>query len=113
MYAGRIREHGTKEEIFGQAQDPYTWGLFESMPTVEHRLERLRPIEGSPPSLVSPPSGCPFHPRCPYAFEPCPVELPPLRKPVPEAHLDACLLPWERKQEIWSRRVSGELEART
>jgi peptide/nickel transport system ATP-binding protein len=113
MYAGRIREHGTKDAIFEFAQDPYTWGLLESMPTVEHRLERLTPIEGSPPSLIAPPSGCPFHPRCPYVFAPCPEDLPPLRAPVPGAHLDACHLPWERKREIWQRTVSDELEART
>jgi peptide/nickel transport system ATP-binding protein len=112
MYAGRIREYGTREEIFNGAQDPYTWGLLESMPTVEERLERLSPIEGTPPSLINPPSGCPFHPRCPYAFEPCPVEVPPLRRPVPEAHLDSCHLPWERKREIWQSKVSEELEAR-
>jgi peptide/nickel transport system ATP-binding protein len=113
MYAGRIREYGTKHEIFNLAQDPYTWGLLESMPTVEQRLDRLLPIEGSPPSLIDPPSGCPFHPRCPYRFEPCDEKLPPLRAPVPEAHLDACLLPWERKREVWQARISEELEART
>src|SRR6185437_11836194 len=54
MYASRIREFGTKDEIFGGAQDPYTWGLLESMPTVEQRLDALEPIEGSPPSLIDP-----------------------------------------------------------
>lgn len=112
MYASRIRELGTKDEIFAGAQDPYTWGLLESMPTVEQRLDALEPIEGSPPSLIDPPSGCPFHPRCPYAFEPCPRVVPPLERPVPEAHLDACLLSWERKREIWQQKVSDELEAR-
>jgi peptide/nickel transport system ATP-binding protein len=113
MYAGRIREFGTKHEIFNLAQDPYTWGLLESMPTVEQRLDRLVPIEGSPPSLIAVPNGCPFHPRCRYRFEPCDKEIPPLREPVPEAHLDSCLLPWERKREIWRASVSEELEART
>ncbi len=112
MYAGRIREYGTKEEIFNGAQDPYTWGLLESMPTVEQRLDVLSPIEGSPPSLINPPSGCAFHPRCSYAFEPCPVKVPQLRAPAPEAHLDSCHLPWERKREIWQQKVLGELEAR-
>ncbi len=113
MYAGRVREYGTKHEIFNLAQDPYTWGLLESMPTVESRLDRLVPIEGSPPSLLAPPPGCPFHPRCRYRFEPCDKEVPPLRAPAPEAHLDSCHLPWERKREIWQGRVSEELEART
>jgi peptide/nickel transport system ATP-binding protein len=105
MYAGRVMEYGPAAEIFDQPQHPYTWGLLDSMPTIERRLEALVPIEGSPPSLLAPPSGCPFHPRCPYAFEPCPVERPPLVAPVPEAHLDACHLPWERKLELGGRRA--------
>jgi peptide/nickel transport system ATP-binding protein len=113
MYAGRVREHGASDAVFGFAQDPYTWGLLESMPTIEQRLDHLTPIEGSPPSLIDPPAGCPFHPRCRYVFAPCRKTLPPLRAPVPEAHLDACHLPWERKQEIWRASVREELEART
>jgi oligopeptide/dipeptide ABC transporter ATP-binding protein len=90
--------------VFGQPQHPYAWGLLDSMPSVEERLAQLVPIEGSPPSLIAPPSGCPFHPRCPYRFEPCPTEVPPLVAPVPEAHPDACHLPWERKAELGSQR---------
>jgi len=104
MYAGRVMEYGPASEIFSQPQHPYAWGLLDSMPSVEARLEALVPIEGSPPSLLNPPSGCPFHPRCPYAFEPCPVDRPPLVAPVPEAHLDACHLSWEKKVELGSRR---------
>jgi peptide/nickel transport system ATP-binding protein len=105
MYAGRVMEYGAAEQVFGQPQHPYAWGLLDSMPTIDRRLEALVPIEGSPPSLLSPPSGCPFHPRCPYRFEPCPTERPPLRAPVPEAHLDACHLPWERKVELGEERA--------
>ena len=65
-------------------------------------------IEGSPPSLLAPPPGCPFHPRCKYRFEPCDKERPPL-VPIPGGHLDACHLPAERKREIWSQRVGVEL----
>jgi peptide/nickel transport system ATP-binding protein len=97
MYAGRVMEYGPAREVFERPQHPYTWGLLDSMPTIERRLVALVPIEGSPPSLLSPPSGCPFHPRCPYRFEPCPVERPPLVAPVPDAHPDACHLPWETK----------------
>ena len=104
MYAGRIMEYGRAAQIFGQPQHPYTWGLLDSMPSVEHKLQALVPIEGSPPSLLAPPSGCPFHTRCRYRFEPCPTKLPPLVAPVPEAHLDACHLPWERKVELGSAR---------
>jgi peptide/nickel transport system ATP-binding protein len=108
MYAGRIMEYGPSNEIFNAAQHPYTWGLLESMPTVEKRLDVLVPIEGSPPSLLHPPPGCPFHPRCKYRFAPCDVERPPL-VPIPGGHPDACHLPAERKREIWETRVGAEL----
>ncbi len=97
MYAGRVMEYGPTAEIFARPQHPYAWGLLDSMPSVERKLDALVPIEGAPPSLLSPPSGCPFHPRCPYRFDPCPTERPPLRAPVADAHPDACHLPWERK----------------
>jgi peptide/nickel transport system ATP-binding protein len=105
MYAGRIMEYGPAADVFAQPQHPYAWGLLDSMPTIDRRLEALVPIEGSPPSLLAPPSGCPFHPRCPYRFEPCPTERPPLQAPVPEAHLDACHLPWDKKVELGSQRA--------
>jgi peptide/nickel transport system ATP-binding protein len=104
MYAGRIMEYGPAGQVFAQPQHPYAWGLLDSMPTIERRLDALVPIEGSPPSLIAPPSGCPFHPRCPYAFAPCPRDRPPLVAPVPEAHLDACHLPWERKLDYGAKR---------
>jgi peptide/nickel transport system ATP-binding protein len=105
MYAGRIMEYGTAGEIFGRPQHPYAWGLLDSMPTIDRRLQALVPIEGAPPSLLAPPSGCPFHPRCPYRFEPCPTEQPPLQAPAPEAHLDACHLPWDKKVELGAERA--------
>jgi peptide/nickel transport system ATP-binding protein len=108
MYAGRAMEYGPSHEIFNAAQHPYTWGLLESMPTVEKRLEVLVPIEGSPPSLLRPPQGCPFHPRCKYRFEPCDTKRPPLAA-IPEGHPDACHLSPERKREIWNNRVAAEL----
>jgi len=111
MYAGRIMEYGPSAQIFTQPQHPYAWGLLDSMPSVEERLETLVPIEGSPPSLLAPPSGCPFHPRCPYRFEPCPTERPPLVAPAPEAHLDACHLPWDKKVELGSQRGSKQAAA--
>ncbi len=104
MYAGRIMEYGPSRQIFDQPQHPYTWGLLDSMPSVERRLDALVPIEGSPPSLLAPPPGCPFHPRCRYRFEPCPVDRPPLVAPAPEAHPDACHLPWEDKVREGAKR---------
>jgi peptide/nickel transport system ATP-binding protein len=104
MYAGRVMEYGPAEAIFDRPQHPYAWGLLDSMPSVEVRLDALVPIDGSPPSLLAPPSGCPFHPRCRYRFEPCPIERPPLKAPAPEAHLDACHLPWDEKQREGAKR---------
>jgi peptide/nickel transport system ATP-binding protein len=104
MYAGRVMEYGPGAEIFAQPQHPYAWGLLDSMPSVERKLQALVPIEGSPPSLLAPPPGCPFHPRCRYRFEPCSTKLPPLVAPMPDAHLDACHLPWDKKVELGSAR---------
>src|SRR2546429_2847649 len=109
MYAGRIMEYRPAREIFARPQHPYAWGLLDSMPTIERRLEALVPIEGSPPSLLTPPSGCPFHPRCRYRFEPCPKERPPLVAPAADAHPDACFLSWEDKQREGGTRSIARL----
>jgi peptide/nickel transport system ATP-binding protein len=66
MYAGRCVEHGPAAEIFAAPAHPYTWGLLGSVPRFEGGTERLVPIPGNPPSLLDPPPGCPFHPRCRY-----------------------------------------------
>ena len=108
MYAGRAMEYGPAHEIFTAAQHPYTWGLLESMPTVERRLDALIPIEGSPPSLLHPPSGCPFHPRCRYRFAPCDSRSPLLAS-IPDGHPDACFLSPEQKREVWRERIAAEI----
>lgn len=65
MYAGRAVERGTVREVLKSPQHPYTWGLLSSMPNLTSDVdEPLMPIPGSPPSLMNPPSGCAFHPRC-------------------------------------------------
>jgi oligopeptide/dipeptide ABC transporter ATP-binding protein len=79
MYAGRIVERGTVSEVFTQPLHPYTLDLLRSAPDVDDPGQSLVPIPGSPPSLVSPPSGCRFHPRCQFAEEDCKVSDPPLR----------------------------------
>jgi peptide/nickel transport system ATP-binding protein len=66
MYAGRAVEHGPTSEIFAAPAHPYTWGLLGSVPRFDGAATRLVPIPGSPPSLLNPPPGCPFHPRCRY-----------------------------------------------
>ncbi|MCY9517507.1 ABC transporter ATP-binding protein [Paenibacillus apiarius] len=77
MYAGIIVETGTVEDIFDRPKHPYTWGLLQSTPKLDApEQKRLIPIEGSPPDLYSPPQGCPFAQRCPYAMEVCVQHLP-------------------------------------
>ncbi|MEO6714688.1 MAG: oligopeptide/dipeptide ABC transporter ATP-binding protein, partial [Mycobacteriales bacterium] len=83
MYAGAIIETGSIHEVFLKPAHPYTEGLMQSVPRVDQKNARLDPIKGAPPNLARIPSGCPFHPRCPYATERCPAEVPPLREVLP------------------------------
>jgi oligopeptide transport system ATP-binding protein len=90
MYAGYIVESAPTEVLFSDPRHPYTLGLLRSIPRIdEPRKERLIPIEGLPPDLVSPPQGCPFQPRCVYAVERCVPENPTLA-PVQRGHTIAC-----------------------
>jgi peptide/nickel transport system ATP-binding protein len=111
MYAGRCAEYGSAEEIFGRPGHPYTWGLLGSMPRLDvRRSERLLPIQGTPPSLINVPSGCPFHPRCGYAEltgGQAATEVPPLREVEP-GHLVACHLTAQRQRELWAQRATAE-----
>jgi oligopeptide/dipeptide ABC transporter ATP-binding protein len=92
MYAGRIIESGTSEQIFNDPQHPYTWGLLASIPRIDKpRTKRLRPIDGLPPSLIDLGPGCSFAPRCPYVFEACQLE-PGLDARAGPGHLDRCWL---------------------
>ncbi|HUE28447.1 MAG TPA: ABC transporter ATP-binding protein [Solirubrobacteraceae bacterium] len=102
MYAGRVVEQGTLDEIFYDPQHPYTWGLLGSITRIDRdRSERLPAIPGLPPSLLAPPSGCHFRTRCPHAFERC-TEVPELISRLPEApeHLDRCWLEVEAKRSL-------------
>ncbi len=78
MYAGRIVEIGPVGAVIRQPAHPYTEGLMASIPSLEHRVNRLRQIDGSMPRLDAIPSGCRFHPRCPRVFDRCPAEQPEL-----------------------------------
>src|SRR3954465_7135812 len=93
MYAGRIVESGDRNDIYYNAHHPYTWGLLRSIPRIDDTddKERLNPIKGLPPSLIFVPPGCPFHPRCPYRFNKCDQEVPPLL-PADGHHASACHL---------------------
>jgi peptide/nickel transport system ATP-binding protein len=78
MYAGHIVESGSAEEVFERPGHPYTRGLLRSTPRLDQVGGRLVGIDGAPPDLVDPPSGCPFHPRCPLVVDRCVEEMPPL-----------------------------------
>jgi len=108
MYAGRIVERGSLDEVFYDPQHPYTWGLLGSLTRIDRpRPERLPQIPGAPPSLLDPPQGCHFRPRCPHEFERCP-RVPGLEPRLPDqpGHLDRCWLDPTEKRE---RRPLGEV----
>ena len=92
MYAGRAMERGARRTVYRNPYHPYTRGLIQALPRRALPKARLTPIAGLPPSLIRPPAGCPFHPRCPYAFDRCRAEMPPLQAVEP-GHVSACWLP--------------------
>ena len=90
MYAGKIIESGTAEDLFRNPQHPYTKGLLQSVPRLNQgRGVQLATIEGTPPDLANLPTGCAFHPRCAYAIDRCRVETPPITERAPN-HAAAC-----------------------
>jgi oligopeptide/dipeptide ABC transporter ATP-binding protein len=97
MYGGQLVERGEVREVLLDPRHPYTLGLVRSAPDFEYVRESLVPIPGSPPSLVAPPSGCRFHPRCEFVQEDCRVSDTPLRV-LPSGRATACLH-YERCQE--------------
>jgi oligopeptide/dipeptide ABC transporter ATP-binding protein len=101
MYGGRIVESGTRDQVFYDPQHPYTWGLLGSITRIdEERTGRLTQIKGQPPSLLAPPEGCHFRPRCPHAFGKC-NQVPPLEARAGEGdHVDRCWLDAERKRAL-------------
>jgi peptide/nickel transport system ATP-binding protein len=110
MYAGRIVERAPTEAIFGSPQHPYTWGLLRSIPRLDTpRDEELVPISGRPPSLIRRPSGCHFHPRCPYVRE-AHKRIDPRLEPVTgdPGHYAACLLETDVRSRIWRALEAGE-----
>ena len=113
MYAGRVVEQGTLEEIFYDPQHPYTWGLLGSITRVDRdRSQRLPTIPCLPPSLLKPPQGCHFRPRCPHEFGRC-SEVPELTSRVPDApdHVDRCWLTPEQKRDL--RQMGDQIGLRT
>ena len=96
MYAGKIIETSSADEIYHNPKHPYTLGLLNSVPRLDEQMRvKLDPIEGLPPDLVNMPAGCSFAPRCKFAIDRCTQEAPPL-EPVLDGHNAAC---W-RSQEL-------------
>jgi peptide/nickel transport system ATP-binding protein len=97
MYAGQVMERGDRTTVYRRPHHPYMTGLIEALPS--RGRARLTPIPGMPPSLIAPPRGCPFHPRCRFVFERCRQEKPPLAPvgAVP-GHASACWLPHDAVQ---------------
>jgi len=92
MYAGQLVEYGSAEAIFKEPLHPYTQGLIGAFPSIRGERKKLLSIPGQPPDLLSPPTGCRFHPRCPYAMDVCKKEKPQLKKVGSGNHYVACYL---------------------
>ncbi|HSP72743.1 MAG TPA: ABC transporter ATP-binding protein [Gaiellaceae bacterium] len=108
MYAAEIVERGTVDEIFKRPQHPYSWGLLGSLPRLDADVERLVQIQGQPPSLLNPPRGCRFHPRCPYVMDVCKSQDPPLADvPGEPSHRAACHLDQETKDREAAKLLAG------
>jgi peptide/nickel transport system ATP-binding protein len=106
MYAARVAEQAPVDNLFRRPHHPYTWGLLGSLPRLDIEVDRLVQIQGQPPSLLNPPRGCRFHPRCPYVMEICRTTEPELL-PVshdPE-HFQRCHLDEETKDREAAKLV--------
>jgi peptide/nickel transport system ATP-binding protein len=110
MYAGAVMEVADRRTTFFANHHPYTEGLLQSLPAYGGDRERLRPINGQPPSLITLPAGCPFHPRCPYVMDRCRTEVPTLAEVGGVAeHVSACWLPHDlAARSALRRKVVGE-----
>lgn len=104
MYAGKIVESGPAKTVLGEPLHPYTMGLYNAFPDLERARQILTPIEGAPPSLIDPPPGCRFAPRCPFAIGRCQQE--PALLEVREDHRAAC---WRVTEAPELRREAAEV----
>jgi peptide/nickel transport system ATP-binding protein len=111
MYAGRAVERGTIREVLGAPQHPYAWGLLSSMPRLSSDVNKeLMPIHGTPPSLLNPPSGCPFHPRCDFRDQvPAGASCTDHRPLLPDGRGAACHLTPEQKRSIFIDQIKPRL----
>ncbi len=112
MYAGRLVEFGGKRDLFYDPLHPYAWGLLGSIPRLDRpKQDRLHSIAGMPPSLIDPPAGCRFRPRCPHAFGRCEAEPALEVRGGGATHLDRCWLDPESKRALRGRTIRGESAA--
>jgi peptide/nickel transport system ATP-binding protein len=110
MYAGRAVERGSVREVLRAPQHPYTWGLLSSMPRLSSDVdEALSPIPGTPPSLLNPPPGCPFHPRCAFPAEVGGTRCEDERPVLPDGRGAACHLSAEQKQSLFIEQIKPRL----
>ncbi len=86
MYAGRVVEQASQDDLTEHPTHPYSYGLINSFPSLHGPRRKAAGIPGSPPDLRAIPPGCAFHPRCPFAFDACRVQLPLLRPTHPDRH---------------------------
>ena len=108
MYGGRIVESSRVDDLFAKPEMPYTWGLLGSLPRVDVDVERLEQIPGQPPSLLRPPQGCAFNPRCAYTFDRCREELPELRPAEGKTdHFFRCHLDEGDRARIWAEKQAA------
>ena len=99
MYGGLIIEKGGINDIFDNPKHPYTWGLLDSVPSVQKERKRLKPIEGQPPDLLKPPKGCPFYARCKFAMNICREKMPEFYE-VSKKHKVSCWLSDEKAPKV-------------
>jgi peptide/nickel transport system ATP-binding protein len=105
MYGGKVVEQSKVDDLFTKPEMPYTWGLLGSLPRLNATGSRLDQIPGQPPSLLNPPSGCPFHPRCEFVMNVCRQELPVLEQAaVGVDHRFRCHLDDEARARIWNQK---------
>jgi peptide/nickel transport system ATP-binding protein len=110
MYAARVVERAPVDNLFNRPHMPYTWGLLGSLPRLDSDAERLTQIPGQPPSLLNPPRGCRFHPRCPYVMSVCRETEPELRAISNDSsHLQACHLDEQTKDREAAKLVAGTM----
>ena len=110
MYGGRVVEQASVDDLFTKPEMPYTWGLLGSLPRLDITAARLEQIPGQPPSLLHPPTGCAFNPRCAYVFDRCREELPELRSGVGvggEGHRFRCHLADDDRARIWEAKKAA------